>query len=194
MPEQTRAGPEPRRRRKPADRPVPAPLRLLLVRHGIAEPAGAGRPDAERRLTARGARRLRRSVAGLQRAGCTLDHLLHSPWRRAAQSAEIVATLLVDAEARSPGPCAALAQEPGAALLKLLVELASTGGRPVVALVGHEPWLTQLAAWLAGLTPQAQGGLDLRKGGVIVLEGLPQPAGMQLTALLAPRWLRHLRD
>ena len=76
---------------------------------------------------------------------------------------------------------ALLARAPGAELV------ASLSGDEL-ALVGHEPWLTELAGLLIG----ASAGLELKKGGVLVLEGKPRAGGMQLVQALAPATLRAL--
>jgi phosphohistidine phosphatase len=156
-------------------------LDLLVVRHAIAGPAGAGVRDAERELTHEGRQKMRRAVAGLQQLELRLDLVLHSPWRRAAQTAELLAPLLVDGgEVRA---CAQLAAEPGPALLDAL-----RGGR--VAVVGHEPWVSQLVAWLAFGQRDLGRGVEFRKGGVARLSGDPRPGGMMLLALWTPASLR----
>ncbi|MBM3985145.1 MAG: phosphohistidine phosphatase, partial [Planctomycetes bacterium] len=65
-------------------------LELLVVRHAIAGPAALGGRDAERELTQEGRQKFRLEVAGLQRLELRLDLVLHSPWRRAAQTAELL--------------------------------------------------------------------------------------------------------
>jgi phosphohistidine phosphatase len=158
-------------------------LDLLVVRHAIAGPAGAGVRDAERELTHEGRQKMRRAVAGLARLELRLDRVLHSPWRRAAQTAELLAPLLADGgELRA---CAQLAAEPGPGLLDAL-----GGGR--VAAVGHEPWVSELVAWLAFGRRDLGRGLEFRKGGVARLLGEPCPGGMTLLALWTPATLRAL--
>lgn len=157
---------------------------LLLVRHAAAvarAPRQAPEQDAARPLTAQGRRRFRRVRRALERLGLRADRLLHSPWVRAAQTAELLRPLVRGA----PRPEPLLAAPPGRALLRRL------RGRRLV-LVGHQPWLGELAAWLA-LGDRGQGrALRWRKGGVVLLTGEPAPGRMQLAALLPPRWLRRL--
>ena len=165
-------------------------LRLFLLRHGIAEDPSDARSDAERRLTERGEKRLRREVASLRRAGFEFDRVLHSPWARAARTAELLVPLLVDEDPGRLQGCPELARAPSAGLFARLAGEPS-GSR--LALVGHEPWLTQLALQLAGLQGGGMApGLDLRKGGLIELEGAPRAGGMRLLALLPPRLARRL--
>ncbi|HVL59633.1 MAG TPA: histidine phosphatase family protein, partial [Burkholderiaceae bacterium] len=73
-------------------------MRLLLIRHAIAEAseafAASGRPDEERPLTDRGRRRMRANALGLSLLVPSLDLLVSSPYRRAADTAAIVAAAL----------------------------------------------------------------------------------------------------
>lgn len=61
-------------------------MKLWLLRHGEAEPRA--RSDAERALTERGRKEVRKSAERLR--GQALAHILVSPYRRAQQSAELV--------------------------------------------------------------------------------------------------------
>ena len=171
-------------------------LRLLLLRHGIAEDRSEERPDGLRALTPAGRRRttvvLERAVA----LGLAADRLVSSPLVRARQTAEI-------ALSAGLAPCLELATalEPGADPLPLLAHwLASTptagepqppqlrptgtdpppaaaGDRPLrLALVGHEPDLGDLAARLLGAPP---GSIALRKAGLALLL-LPRSARARL--------------
>jgi len=158
-------------------------MRLLVVRHGKArEEAPSGR-DEDRELTRKGQEALEEEVRGLLALGLGVERLLHSPWRRAAQTAELLVPLLGGKGA--PEICAPLAEPPGEPLLAAL-------RGPDAAVVGHEPWLSQLVAWLLAGDPRAE-LVQLDKGGVAWLEGKPRPSGMVLAALLPPRALRRIR-
>lgn len=154
-------------------------MRLLLVRHAVAEPRAEGHSDAERALTRAGRARFRRgSLPWLAERG-PFDRLLHSPWRRAAQTAAMMKECLEDGAA--PESLAALAQPPDAAAL------AQCGGARVCA-VGHQPWLTELAALACCGAPAVEfaARIALRKGGAILLEGELTPGAMRLLELFAP--------
>lgn len=157
---------------------------LLVIRHAIAEDPAADRPDAARALTRRGRRRFKAAVAGLGALGVRFDRLLTSPLTRAVQTSELLEPLL-DGEAQITD---ALAAPPDAALLGMLAALPE----PTVALVGHEPWLGELAALLLTGKTGPGGNLAFRKGGVAWLEGQPAPGQMSLKAWLPPRVLRGL--
>jgi len=159
-------------------------MQLFVVRHAIAEDAQPGQDDASRELTADGERKLRKVVKGLRRLDIELDRILTSPWRRATQSALLLQSLCED----PPLSTDLLAQSPKAELLALIAELDET-----TAVVGHEPWLGELVAWLAfGDTRHAE-ALELKKGCVVWLEGTCVPGGMTLRAILPPSVVRNVR-
>lgn len=167
-------------------------MELLIIRHATAVERIEGASetdDAARPLTARGRRRFRRVVRGLRKLGFAVDRVLHSPWIRAAQTADLLGRV-VDGdldEARRVTPN--LAGPPRA---ELFTDLASAGGDRV-AVIGHEPWLGELLALL--LTGSTQHGDDLpfKKGGVAVVDGTAAPGGMKLRAFLPPAVLRRIR-
>lgn len=162
-------------------------MRLLIVRHAIALPRGTpGVPDAERPLTPRGRRRFESAARGLARALPRPDALLTSPWKRARQTADILAAAYGRLE---PKDTPALAGESVEALAQIL------SGYPAeasVAIVGHEPWLSGLLARLLGSADG--GGLEFKKGGVAVVEAPGSlEEGGRLVAYLPPRLMRRLR-
>lgn len=144
---------------------------LFLIRHAIAEERREGLPDAERALTKKGRARFELMVRDLDRAGLRFDSVYHSPWLRAAQTAELLAPindgrlLAVEGLARPPEP-----------------ELFASLEGERVACVGHEPWMSDAVALLT--TGNADGTwLHVKKGGIAWLRGTPTPANMQLRAL-----------
>jgi phosphohistidine phosphatase len=154
---------------------------LFIVRHAVAVKRSPGREDARRPLTSRGAQKFRRSVQGLSALGVRFDRLYHSPWQRAVETADLAAPLLTGKRVATEN----LATPPRAALLDEL-----KGKR--VAVVGHEPWLSQLLAWLLLGDPEEGQRFVLKKGSVAWLSGEPLPGKMQLNALFPPRMLRKL--
>lgn len=152
-------------------------MQLFLIRHAIAEDPRSGLRDEARALTPEGRKRFEEEVRGLRHLGFSFERVLHSPLRRALETAELLVPL-VEGELEVS---ALLAAPPGEELL------ASLAGERL-ALVGHEPWLSELAGKLVGGTA----GLALKKGGVLVLEGEPRAGGMRLAQALAPATLREL--
>jgi phosphohistidine phosphatase len=91
---------------------------------------------------------------------------------RAVQTAELLEPLLAGPERAAHEVAEELLREPSEALLERC-------RGDSLALVGHEPWQGQLASWL--VTGDRGGAcFALEPGGVLVLEGLPQPGRMLL--------------
>lgn len=156
-------------------------MELLVIRHAIAVPGSMLLADADRPLSPQGRERFTQAVLGLQRLGVRCDRLYHSPWLRAAETAELLAPILDGEAVSSPE----LARAPGPALLDAIA-----GKR--VALVGHQPWVGELVTWLLTGAPSAGREFDFKRGGVAWLEGRLQPGRMALQAFLPPKVLRAL--
>lgn len=140
---------------------------LLLIRHAHAGERDPMRwaDDTQRPLTRRGRDGARRMARRLRAQGLRPTLILASPWRRAWQSAE----LLAGAAAPNLAPIAvgALAVTPAIAPIGRAIGAQDAGA--IVALVGHEPWLSQLAGLL--LVGRREGlSVDFPKGGVLGLE------------------------
>lgn len=162
----------------------PATLQLYLIRHAIAEAESPTGRDADRPLSPKGAERFKLEAEGLQRLGVEFDALWTSPWARAQTTAKLLKPLSKTA----PRVCEDLARPPKAALWKALGQ----AGVEHVALVGHQPWLGELASLLASDSSDPLMGMRIKKGGLVWLEGQPQPGRMRLEAALPPNLLRTL--
>lgn len=156
-------------------------MKLLVVRHAIAADPVEGQRDSARPLTSAGKRKFEGVVRGLKRLDVKLDLLLHSPLLRAVETADLM-NALVEGEARVTS---LLARAPTKALIEALDE-------PRVALVGHEPYVSELVAWLVTGERQLARGFPFRKGGVAFLEGEPVPGQMFLASMLTPAQLRAI--
>jgi len=159
-------------------------MQLTLVRHAPAAPSVSGERggDAARALTPEGRKKFLRLRAALEQADLRFDRLLHSPLLRAVETAELLMPLV-------DGPAQAeplLATAPGEALLARL-----EGERPV--LVGHQPWLGELLAWLVLADRERGYVFEWKKGGMALLSGDPVPGGMHLVGFLPPGLLRRLQ-
>jgi phosphohistidine phosphatase len=159
-------------------------MQLFVVRHGIAEDAELGQPDDERALTKEGRAKFKQVVQGLRALDVQFERLLTSPWKRAQQTAKLLRPVCNI----MPVVTDLLSQPPRAELLSALAD-----GTDVTAVVGHEPWLSELVAWLAFGDTKHHDALDLKKGGVVWLDGESMPGGMELKAFLPPKVLRGAR-
>ena len=141
---------------------------LLLVRHAIAaEQDGEKYPDDTLRpLVAKGRRIQVRMTGRLAKEGLAPDRVFSSPWRRAWQTARIILEE-TGLSKKKRIACQALTEPPN--LTALAEEIGEIGAEERVALVGHEPWMGQLAALL--LTGQASSlNVDFPKSGIMGIE------------------------
>jgi phosphohistidine phosphatase len=179
---------------------------LLVVRHAIAEDrerfARRGECDDLRPLSAKGKRRFRDGARGLAGLVERIDLLVASPLVRARQTADLLAAAYREAPPRDETD----ALRPGAPPRELADWLAARagGGRDgspgdggltagaTVAVVGHEPHLSALVAWL--VTGSGHAWIRLKKGSAVLLElhGTPSAGGATLLWALEPRQLRRL--
>ncbi|MDQ2767946.1 MAG: phosphohistidine phosphatase SixA [Gemmatimonadota bacterium] len=156
-------------------------MQLVVIRHAIAEDqdafAESGLPDAERPLTKRGRKLMKRVAKGLRREVKAIDLLAASPLVRAAQTAAIVAKeyggLVVETVP---------ALEPDRAPSELAAWLRAQREARVVAVVGHEPHLGMLVTWL--ISGLRDSHVKIEKGGVCLLD-LERAAGARCATL---RW------
>jgi phosphohistidine phosphatase len=156
------------------------------VRHAIAVDRGTpGIPDDERPLTPEGERRFRKAAKGLARITRRPDVLLSSPLPRAHRTAEIAAAAWKRIRV-TDAPALVGAEFDDVARL-----LDEHKDKRLVALVGHEPSLSELLARLLGGKDAQR--LEFRKGGAALVD-LPGPAseGGRLVWFLPPRVLRQL--
>jgi phosphohistidine phosphatase SixA len=153
-------------------------MRLYILRHGKAAKRGDwDGDDAERPLTRNGVDHAERTVAAL-RPLVAAHEILTSPWTRARQTAEI-------ASAAWRLPLREVPWLAGDAAIP--ADIATyLAPRADVVLVGHEPDLGALVAFLSG------GRVELKKCGFAVLEGDPVAQGMRLVGLLTPRLIGNL--
>ena len=154
-------------------------MQLFLVRHAIAAPSTPERPDATRPLTRAGREKFIRAARGARALGWRFDHLYHSPLTRALETAELLRPLL-------DGPMTALPDLARTPDEEMLAHIEGTS----VALVGHEPHLGALLAWLVTGDPGRGERFCFKKGGVALLAGETRPGAMTLQGFLPPKVLR----
>ena len=162
---------------------------LYLVRHAIAEPRDGERwpDDALRPLSAEGTELFRLAARGLQRIGVEVEAVLASSYARAWRTAELLAEVAGWPQAEK---CRELETSSDAAAAFVAVGRRTES---LLALVGHEPDLSELAS-LALTGDQHAAGLELKKGGVICLRfhGAPVAGHAILRWSASPKLLRQL--
>lgn len=166
-------------------------MKLLLLRHGPAADRaawnGRGKEDFLRPLTAEGRARTRAALRGLARVMEPPAAIATSPYARSVQTADLLARAF---GVEAPEGLSAMSPDgPPAGVLPWLTARAGLG---LVALVGHEPQLGRLAAWL--LTGSDAPFLTLRKAGACLLDlgERPGAGSARLLWVLAPAQLRRL--
>jgi phosphohistidine phosphatase len=168
-------------------------MRLLVVRHAIAEDreafARTHQDDSPRPLTPEGRRKMERAALGLKELLPELDLLAASPYKRAVETAEIVAQaydqLTVERVAELT---------PGAGVDRVVAWLSDRQARGTLGIVGHEPDLSQLVCTL--LAGANRPFLELRKGAACLLEfaGPVAKGAATLDWFLGPKHLRRLGE
>ena len=157
-------------------------ITLLLIRHGIAENPRHGLRDPDRALTVEGWEKTRAAMRGLVLRGYLPQRGVASPYRRAAE------TLACLKEATAEGfpvacweglePDASLAE--AEAWLRGLV--AEAQPFDTIALVSHQPFVSDLIFRLTGQSP------EMRKASCAVLHW--NGGGFDLAAHFSPAQLR----
>jgi phosphohistidine phosphatase len=119
-------------------------MELYLFRHGIAEDAKPGGPDANRALTDEGRKKVAEVAKAARRAGVAPSLIVSSPYVRAVETARIAAEVfeyqgdVVRTEALVPHG------KPE----KVWAELRDYREEAAILLAGHEPLLSHLVSYL----------------------------------------------
>jgi phosphohistidine phosphatase len=164
-----------------------ATLELYLIRHGVAAERGEEFPDDSKRpLTSDGIARLRKEAKALDELGVQFDQLLTSPLVRARQTADVFAETM-----KSKPPIAIIdALTPAGSPAAVIQDLGKYMRKASIALVGHEPNMGELAAYLIG----AKVPLPFKKGAIcrIDFSVFPPKGKGALCWFVTPRMLRKL--
>jgi len=161
---------------------------LLLIRHALADERGPNYPDDSRRpLVDKGHQQAAALAETLSALAINLDRLFTSPYRRALETAEPLVSCVATGKLEL---LEGLADDDYSQLLaELEAQLAI--GEETIALVGHEPYLSELASLLLVGDPQAV-QTDFKKAALMVLTGPLAPGEMSLAMMLPPRVSRRL--
>jgi phosphohistidine phosphatase len=160
-------------------------MRLYLIRHADAVAQGQDgiERDEDRPLTCAGQEQSRRLALALHNRGVHLDRVLTSPVLRARLTAEGMLSAWGNG-APAQVQCEALA--PGTKKKKIIRELLAVGGE-AIAVVGHNPDLSELISWLIG---DNTASVSLAKAGIACIEfdGSPCKECGTLAWLVSPEW------
>jgi phosphohistidine phosphatase len=157
---------------------------LYIIRHGIAVDRGEGINEADRPLTPKGRQKTQAVAQRLKILGIEFSEILTSPLARARQTAEILLREGLSAQVNVTDTLA-----PGGSFsdwLDWLKVYNRSGEETAIALVGHEPDLSQWAERL--LWGEVRGVLLLKKAGIIGLT-IPEdidPVGNTVLFWLTP--------
>jgi phosphohistidine phosphatase len=162
---------------------------LYLIRHARAEDQSDAYPDDSMRpLTDKGQTQAKQLAELLAAQAIHFDWLISSPYSRARQTAAAVAS-----QATRQTTLETLVTADYTALLRDLRELVATDAeRPlVIALVGHEPYLSELASYL--LTGDPAGVfVDVKKAAILRFAGRLIAGEMTLELLVPYGLYKHL--
>ena len=135
-------------------------MQLWLVRHAIAEEPEFAASDFERKLTSKGRKQFRRLADCLAAQGVTPQAILTSPLVRAVETAEILA----EAAGMSGAACRRDQRLGPGVTVESVAMLADQQASDCVALVGHEPDMSELVTVLTG------GVVQFSKGAIACIE------------------------
>ena len=169
-------------------------MKLYIIRHAIAVEAGTPgvEDDSQRPLTDKGKKKMQKIAQGLRELETELDLILTSPYVRAVETAKILRKAfdlkkenVVETEHLTP-------TGDGNQVVNLIKEQYPNVDK--VALVGHEPALSNLASVLISGDPTL--ALTFKKGGVcrLSVDTLQYGRCATLDWLLSPAQLVELGE
>src|SRR5262245_23259985 len=137
-------------------------MEIYILRHGIAVDRGSPgyKKDSDRPLTNEGEEKVHQIAKAILAMDLKFDVILSSPYVRAQQTAQIVATEIDEEVTLSE------LLTPNGNPLELIRELNDEKAQRVL-LVGHEPYLSGLISVL--VTGDSDAAIELKKGGLCKL-------------------------
>ena len=119
-------------------------MKIIISRHGDAEPFSHTGRDADRSLSSQGIGEIKKMAMFVKRGSLNVQHIYHSPYLRTKQTAEIYANELGLSELIET--CDELA--PGNECMDLIHRLKSYSNSDTFLLVSHNPGVSHFAARL----------------------------------------------
>ena len=166
-------------------------MRIYIFRHGEALPKDdpSVTSDAVRPLVDEGIRKTRQAAEGLKNLGIKCDAVFTSPWLRAKQTALIVCEVLgLTDELQEMEELAG-----DRSIKDVMNALARYSKYESAMVVGHNPQLSELAAYLLNLSTGMH--IDLKKSGICTVEvdRVPPKSPGTLLWMMTARQLRAVR-
>jgi phosphohistidine phosphatase len=138
-------------------------VELYVFRHGIAEDAQPGRPDANRALTDEGRKKIAEVVKAARRGGFAPSLIISSPYLRATQTAKVA-----EEELGYHGEVVRTeALVPHGSPEGVWNELRDYRTESAILLTGHEPLLSRLVAYLLG-APELR--VEMKKAAMVRID------------------------
>jgi phosphohistidine phosphatase len=167
-------------------------MKLYLLRHGIAAERGprwAGH-DADRPLTKTGSKKVLRVGEAMKEMELSFDLILSSPFRRARETAEIVADLFDYGDRLKYSAHLKVGGRPASLIREIKTHYPSCRS---ILLVGHEPYLSSLISVL--MSGEDRLLITMKKGGLCKLEAQSLRYGRcaSLQWLLGPSQVLHTK-
>ena len=155
-------------------------MNIFLIRHGKAEPASPAKKDIDRELTEEGISIIKRSAGFWKNGIISFDFIITSPFKRAVQTAEIIAELmnykneLIKDSVLSPGSST-----------RSVIELAEVLSGGNIAFVGHQP---DMSFHISSLACNSQVNLKFSPASIakVSFNGNPKPGKGILEFLFPP--------
>lgn len=165
-------------------------MNLYIIRHAIAEEEDASGEDSQRKLTDKGSKKMRQIAKGLRALSVEFDLILSSPYKRAAETAEIVGDVFKMKKKIEYTDNLIPMGNPDL----LIAEINEKYSVDSLAVIGHEPYLTTLISLLTAKSSPVE--ITLKKGGVCLLstDDLHHTRRATLDWLLTPGVLVELGE
>ncbi len=158
-------------------------MNLIIIRHAKAEDFGKfPTGDSGRELVEKGKQQAKSVAAFLEKHDLIPELILTSPILRALQTAEIISDRLKLAQPTKESWLAS-GMLPEVAIRELVAykELSR------VAIVGHEPDLSELIGWICGMDPKNY--IEIKKASVTSLTFEPNKKGAVLHFSIPPKMM-----
>ncbi len=156
-------------------------MNLFLIRHGKAEVKSESGRDFDRELTPKGRRKIESIALRLNNLGIIFDKIYSSPLVRAKQTAELFLHHMINECSYEINNSLAAGCDTKSLLDNIIFEHEN------IAIVGHEPDMSQILSDLCGAVH-----VQFKKGGLakISFEGQPRIGAGRLEFLVTPKLLK----